>query len=304
MDLIADRFIVVRPANNTASDARDEERAIDLATGGSGRLRMTGAGDAADDRRWLLRCDDLHRLRHPVLASLVDYGVIAEGRRFEAWACGLAWSGADDAAGRAIAVARDLFTGLGMTTARTSDYRTSVGETGSVVVIPPNEAGYAQPYDERVSSDAGEPALRLVDRAELSAVAELFEVGDECRPLVIALWGPAGAGKSTTALVLARVARTHGFVPVDSRQLDVRSLPRRSLFVVDRHGGRSGLSSWLRATLRDPRPHVCLILADERPAGIDGIGLRRLSVDALMSAVRPASARHEPSNGVQKAAEH
>src|SRR5947209_5963469 len=91
VDLVADRFAV-----------SDAQRVVDLATGEPVVLRITSAGGPHDQRRWALRCDEFVKVRHRRMAPLVDYGEIGETQRFEAWGCGLAWTGSHGAAADAV----------------------------------------------------------------------------------------------------------------------------------------------------------------------------------------------------------
>jgi hypothetical protein len=59
---------------------------IDLATGGSVRLRLVPAGSSAEQREWSARCAMLANLRHPVINPLIDYGAAGTDHLFEAYA--------------------------------------------------------------------------------------------------------------------------------------------------------------------------------------------------------------------------
>src|SRR5258708_16632341 len=87
MHLVADRF---------ASD--DNGDAVDLATGARVLLTAGSAGGVSEQLRWNERCDALHALRHRAIARLVDFGLVGECSRFEAWACGRPWRGSADEA--------------------------------------------------------------------------------------------------------------------------------------------------------------------------------------------------------------
>src|SRR6185436_11180522 len=76
MHVVADRFVET-----------DRGRVVDLATGEDVVLTMASAGGPSDQLRWAARCDLLHRLHHPSLARLLDYGAVGESQRFEAWRC-------------------------------------------------------------------------------------------------------------------------------------------------------------------------------------------------------------------------
>src|ERR1700730_18393747 len=82
MPLLADRFVV-----------DEDQRPLDLATGDRVVLMITSAGAEAEERRWALRGDGLQKLHHPSIARLIDYGVVGESKRFEAWRCDQRWRG-------------------------------------------------------------------------------------------------------------------------------------------------------------------------------------------------------------------
>src|SRR5262245_42832344 len=76
MECVADRF--VEPTNGDV---------VDLATGEHVLMTIASAGGEAEQRRWTTRCDLFHKLHHPAIATLVDFGLVGEGKRFEAWGC-------------------------------------------------------------------------------------------------------------------------------------------------------------------------------------------------------------------------
>jgi len=77
MELVADRFAV-----------HDEGGAFDLASGARVTLVVGTAGGVSEQLRWNARCADRHPLRHRVRAPLIDYGLVGECSRFEAWGTG------------------------------------------------------------------------------------------------------------------------------------------------------------------------------------------------------------------------
>src|SRR5262249_54168083 len=87
MHVLADRFAV---------DERG--RAIDLATGARVAIATNSNGGVAEQARWAARCAWWHRLRHRAIAPLVDFGLIGECARFEAFACRGVWRGSPDEA--------------------------------------------------------------------------------------------------------------------------------------------------------------------------------------------------------------
>ena len=112
MRLVADRFVVDR-------SERDErlamDPAVDLATGARVVLGIGIAGGVSEQTRWTLRCDGLHRLHHRSIAPLLDFGMIGESSRFEAWRCGGTWRGSPDVARDVYARADRFFRSNGLT---------------------------------------------------------------------------------------------------------------------------------------------------------------------------------------------
>src|ERR1051325_10128866 len=91
---------------------------------------MRGAGG-----RWTARCDELHRLRHPSLAPLVDYGSIGTVERFEAWMGAGSWRGAGEHARNAIVTAAAFLRALSLTSGDEAAFHVVHGETGAVSVL-------------------------------------------------------------------------------------------------------------------------------------------------------------------------
>ena len=63
----------------------ERQQAIDLATGGRVIVVLSSSGDEREQQQWALRCDTLQKLHHPARARLIDYGVVGQSQRFEAW---------------------------------------------------------------------------------------------------------------------------------------------------------------------------------------------------------------------------
>src|SRR5262249_46550955 len=147
-----------------------------------------------DARRWMARCDDLHRLRHPSIAPLVDYGPIGELERFEAWMGAGRWRGADEHARRSVAAASALLRGLSLTVGDESAFQVVHGETGAVAVLE-SAAGYA--IDAVSGSPQADtdltPGITIVDRSGVTALAEMFVTVNDRRPRAVLLWGPSGS---------------------------------------------------------------------------------------------------------------
>src|SRR5471030_1292522 len=103
MQLVADRFA-----------AEDDGRVVDLATGALVTVAVGSAGGVAEQLRWVVRCDQLRTLHHPSIAPLVDFGLLGETSRFEAWGCGPPWLGAPEAAQAARDIASTFLQASGL----------------------------------------------------------------------------------------------------------------------------------------------------------------------------------------------
>ena len=283
--LVADRFV----AASTGAGGF----AFDLARGRPAWLEVANADDPEEQRRWLLRCDELFRLRHHAIAPLIDYGPLGQSRRFEAWSCTQAWCGPEADARAALDGARVFLVQNGLTsgagTLEQGAQRVYVDGAGPVVILPA-DAGYGTPLGGRERLPAeGIPGVALVDRPAVATLSELLHTGSERRPTAAALWGPRGSGLNTAILVLAREARLKGFVPVDVRALTAHRdlLAGRTLFLIDREPHGAVLAPLVRATIRTPRAHVCLLAGARQPRGIGGVAIGRIRADALVAALRP-----------------
>ena len=81
MQLVADRF-VLEDGIEHGSAARSISRPARASS-----LTIGTAGGVSEQTRWTVRCDWLHRLHHRAIAPLVDFGIVGETSRFEAWRC-------------------------------------------------------------------------------------------------------------------------------------------------------------------------------------------------------------------------
>jgi DNA-binding NtrC family response regulator/tetratricopeptide (TPR) repeat protein len=227
-------------------------------------------------------------LRHPAIATLVDYGLLGTGQRFEAWSTRGRWTGSlNDAADSARAGARFLHA-IGMT-ADPAGMLTLAG-AGAPIVRPGLADAYPADPDAASAASIVVPGVRLLARASVAAIAEMLDVGNHAGPRAAALWGPAGSGLSCAVLTLARESRLCGLVPVDAAMLDSRvgpALAGRSLFVIARARGRESTRRLLHVVLRSPRAHVCLVAGRHEVPGLDGFDIGRIGADALVGAVSP-----------------
>jgi tetratricopeptide (TPR) repeat protein len=287
VQLIADRFI--------ATSARG---VFDLASGQAVALRVMPAGDAAEEARWAARCDTLLRLRHPAAAPLLDYGAADRSRRFEAWLCGSAWTGAGLAADRALGAASAFWRACGLTagTPGRADVHTLDGR--AVVVATPGTGFVAErgsDLAEEASRSIEVCGLQRIDRPAESALAEIFDAGAGPRPSVVQIRGRPGSGRTETALAAARVSRQQGFIPLSSsllRLVDRRLLEHRRLCLIGDGADEDAWRALVSATLWSAQAHVLLVVGHEEIRGVRGIALNRVAPEALLGAVRPRSLAH------------
>ena len=279
MHLLADRFAV-----------DDRGLAIDLVTGARVAIETTSGGGAAEQQRWHARCGWLHAVQHGAVASLLDYGLLGEAARFEAFDCGVARRGAVGDARAVHDRAMRFLRGSSRSTAVFAHDRIRTRADGRAVWLPDANSGYeredATPLPAVALSHRG---LRIVDRPAVAVLAEMFHA-DGARPRTATLWGPPGSGKRFVVRALARAARANGFVPVAAATLEspVAEIVRdRSLFVVAVEGRGAAWRPFVAATIRTARPHVLLIVSHQEHRFVDGVGLRRVGVDALVGSIVP-----------------
>ena len=149
-------------------------------------------------------------------------------------------------------------------------------------------------------------AIRLIEQPGVRALAEMFGAATGGRPQVASLWGPAGSGKGVFVGELARIARTRGFVPVAARLIG--SPPSnlwkdRSLFLIANRDEDDVWEACLDAALRDPVPHVILLVGEEECRSVRGVALQPMSVDALVAAIEPGVLGGRLEKPVRRAAE-
>ncbi len=130
MECVADRFV-----ETTNGEV------VDLATGERVLLKIASAGGETDQQRWMIRCDLFQKLHHPAIAILVDYGLVGEARRFEAWRCSGPWCGTDAAATDISRAATSFLEACGLTTDEND--AGAIHRIGSrPIVVPASAAGY------------------------------------------------------------------------------------------------------------------------------------------------------------------
>src|SRR5262245_45134570 len=302
MQLVADRFVLEDGIEHGT------HRAIDLATGARIILAIGTAGGASEQTRWSVRCDWLHRLHHRTIAPLLDFGIVGETSRFEAWRCTEIWQGSPDVARAVRERAGRFFRSNALTTPLDAQAAVYSAHTGAVV-LPDTGTGYrsvVDPCREAVSLDTC--GISVIARPTVAVLAEMFRAPCGDRPHVTVLVGPAGSGRTTIVGELARTARQHGFVPIASRLVGSRYAEvcrDRSLFIIHR-GTANGFSPFLRAMTTTPQPHVLLLAGDDEVRGVDTVAVDRIDPDLLVAAVRPDVEQLAPRaiRAVQRAARH
>jgi two-component system response regulator AtoC len=282
MGLVADRFVT------TADEGGADLFARDLATGGSVWLEIGEAGDSSAQRQWMIDCDELFQVRHPALATLIDYGLLGTDRRFEAWSGDAAWDASTESARIVADAAARCLKSFGVTAAAGSMALLSSSGT-PVARLSRRSAGSDRVPAADPPASSGPPAVRLIARRAVAAISEMLRHA-EPRPRAAALWGPAGSGLDTAVLVLAREARLQGFVPIQASVLSglaADALSGRSLFLIARQADDVA-REFVAAALRSPRPHVCLVIGRGEVARLDGFEIGRVGRDELVAAARPA----------------
>src|SRR5262249_7722898 len=259
--------------------------------------------------RWDARCAWLHTLQHRALASLVDYGLVGDCLRFEAFDCGSLRRRAPFE-GRAVydRAARFLHGTALSASPFAHDYLRTRSD-GRPVWLPDVNSGYERevptPTPALALRDCG---LRILERPAVLALAEMFHVGG-ARPRIAALWGPSGAGKRLVIRALARAARVSGFVPIAAPLLEspLADLWRgRSLFMIAAESDAAAWRLFVGATVRTARPHVLLIVSEQEHRVIDGVGLRRVGADALVASIVPlvtGTPHEEPARRIAERAQ-
>ena len=279
MRLVADRFAVM-----------EDERVVDLASGEEILLAASTAGGPSEQTRWTLRCDRWSRLYHPAIARLVDYGLVGEMRRFEAWRGGPPWQGGSAAAAQAVGRAASFLRANALSEGTLSMHAVR-SRGGRAIVVPAGDAGYdAAPASAPGDLTRAACGLAFANRRAVAAVAELFTQPGPWRARAVALWAAPGGGLGTAIEDLARTARLNGYVPLASRLAAsgvLELLAGRSLFLIDRVGGAGAWRGLLDIALRSPGPHVLLLAGREEIPHVPGLPLEPLAASVLVEAIRP-----------------
>ena len=286
MHLIADRFVV-----------DDRGFAIDLATTERVQLITSIVGGPSEQTRWAERCAWLSRAAHPSLSPLVDYGVIGETGRFEAWAVQSGWHGAPGAAATArLHVARFL-EGNGRSSVANNELQIG-SRHGRPCIVPDAGAGFT--VSEGGASGATNDraclgVVRAPDRC-LHPVTELFSGTDIERVVAVSVWLPAVDDAVDAVRELARAARLSGLVPVSTQLFDsaVRPLVKnRTLLLIATGHPEIGWRCIVEAALDSAKPHIVVFIGPHAVRRVHAVSPQRWSTDALIASVGPpAVAKH------------
>jgi tetratricopeptide (TPR) repeat protein len=294
MQLVADRFAV------------DEDgRAFDLSTGARVTLVIGSAGGISEQLRWVERCETLRARRHPAVAPLVDFGLVGAFSRFEAWGCGNALR--ECGAGTSFhASATRWFRACGRSSGEWLSGSGRWSSDGHEVWLPDRGTGYPEETsDPDLLLSIADRGLQIVERPVVGILAEMFQAVD-ARSSVSTFWGAAGTGKRLIVGELARIARINGFVPVKATLISSRLSELwsgRSLFVIADEGEEGVWRAFLNASLKDAQRHVLLLVGEREHRSIGGVGVGRMSVDALASTIVPPTLDRRSEQRVHLAAE-
>ena len=290
MQVVADRFVV------------KDEGAIDLATGRRVHLVLSTVAGVTEQAQWAERCALFLRLRHPVFAPLVDYGVFAESRRFEAWAVEDEWRGTRSVATIARDGARTFLDAIGRTW---SGDAFVAARAERAVVVPGAHDGTqitGRPQVSAASTGASGPSLRRGENAingigilepddpRLHALSEMFACEQRQRPVAAAICVPAEGTAEHPVHLLARAARLAGFVPVGTEHLSDevrRQLSLRSIVFIVTDAPDHGWRRLLAASLARATSHMAVFVGQRAVRRVYTTGPRLWTEDELVNAVVP-----------------
>jgi DNA-binding NtrC family response regulator len=289
--VVAERFYVWRPGFF-----------IDLATGARVSLRIRQTPDAVNYRRWLERCATLAGLWHPHLLVPLDYGLLPDGRRFEAVPHSLR-PACETRAACATAMRSALaFLERAAISGGRADLRRVRTAEGRLALLADEETGHPADRDlprrrrpVHVTSDDGgfvPPGVRLQPRTVLDGILDVLDVSVPGRSRTLTLRAPPGSGLRTLLRQLAAEARRRGYVPVDvgcARRLPglIGALASRHVLLIEvrtRHAHiRTGPGLLLELGLSNPRSHVLLTALRSGRTGAGLLELDPIGESALMA---------------------
>jgi DNA-binding NtrC family response regulator len=297
VQLFADRFVLAAGANG-------EHAAIDLATGTAVTILTSSAGGSSDQIRWSIRCDRFFQLRHRCIARLVDYGLVGEGLRFEAWQCGERWRGSRRAAAGALAHATIFLHAIAGRGDSSADGMRV--DRGRPVLLPDAAIGYDDGVGASAAEDLASCGINTIHRRSIVAAAEVLGSPNGAAPQPLLIAAAEGAGLSVAIHHLARAARLNGFVPLALSAGCVHGLVEaiegRTLCLIDRRGGWPAWQALLGRLLATPKPHVLLSIGSHALPGAPRLRLGRVTPDAMIRAVIPTVESARLRKAVERAA--
>jgi len=264
MRIVADRFV------------RSNHEWIDLGTGLRVRVRSVTLDSAAEQFEWDMRCATIARLRHPLLNRLIDYGSIGTTRFFEAYSCQAPLRFSTGVTTRLVAHATRFLSTQGI----------ALNKSDFDILVRPIEAGrwrYARPI-----------GVILQHRSVYDVVVEALAAESPPGPCVIMIEGSPGSGVRTLRMMAARIARLHGYVPVDATMVTV--FPWLADEVTTRHvcvlanaaslNDASLRSLLVRIGVHGARRHVLLVFGGPASASMPKrVALERMGVAAMTGMV-------------------
>ncbi|MCC7417810.1 MAG: sigma-54-dependent Fis family transcriptional regulator [Acidobacteria bacterium] len=129
---------------------------------------------------------------------------------------------------------------------------------------------------EAWSADSSAGGKIGAGRRAVSAIEELFDRLDDCRPRVVALVGGSPADRAEAILELARLARAAGLVPVALRLLTDAlrtAIGGQTMLLIAEAGATRTWPALVSTAISAPRPHVLVLSGKEEVAGVDCIVL-------------------------------
>ena len=188
---------------------------IDLATGGSVRLRIMPAGSPTEQMAWDGRCAMLANLRHPVVNPLIDYGAAGKDHTFEAYAAHGSLRARGGSAGRLLAHAVRFL------------------HAHDISLERPIADFVLRPIEHGPSTRLRPVGIVLQRRAVFDAVADALDATRPRGVCAVSIEGGRQSGLRTLRVVAARVARLHGYVPIAPGVL--RAYPSLAEHIAARH---------------------------------------------------------------------
>ena len=161
-----------------------------------------GDVNVRDWAAWTDRCGELARLRHPLLNPLLDWGVAAGNRVFEAYAINTETRARGVAAESALDHVVRFLRASGVSLDRARSRR-------AVRPLAPGADGWIRPV-----------GLRLQTRSALDAIEESLDSALGAGPVLVTVTAPdRGSGLKTLQGLAARAARVRGYLPVSPETL-------------------------------------------------------------------------------------